>query len=767
MTGTAFGGSQGTSFLTFNGQVASVSSWSDTQIVTTVPVTAATGPAVITANGINSNATAVFTVPPPNISNYFPHGGVPGTQVTINGTAFQPNQRNSTVTFNGVAGAISSWSDTQIVATVPATASTGALQVNVNATASPSWNSFEVPTPTITSVNPPEAPQTGIITITGTGFGASGAYSPDGVSVVFTGFVQFNGAQVEALSWSDTSLTVRVPETALSGPITILKYDAVSNGQPFTIEGAPTVASLSPAKGPVGSTVIVNGSGFGAIQSGSTLSFNGVPAFVNSWSDTSISAVVPAGASTGPVSVTVAGIGGPTSTFTLNTTVQVTDSLGHISSYTSTDIGGSWITTDAQGSGCSSCTVRGNVHQDIDPSTGLVSAVTDELGHTTNFSYDTLNNLASQSAQLDSNNTVTTSYTYNSFGEPLTVIDPLGNKTTNGYDASGNLTSVMSPQPDANTAASVTSFTYDPKGQLTLITDPLGHRTTLAYYPTGLINTITDDVGNVTTYEYDLRGNRTAVIDAAHNRTVFDYDLGNRVTKITYTDSTFVSFAYDSRGRRTSVSDQNQKITMYAYDDADRLTSVTDAAQNVTSYSYDTENNLLSITDAALRTTSFVYDAFGRVTQTAFPSTLTENYVYDALGNLTSKTDRKNQTILYIYDALNRLTHKGYPDATGVDYVYDLAGKIKQVSDPTGVYGFAYDNMGRLVGSTTQYAFLPGQTYSNAYTYDAASNRTGFTAPDGSTVTYVYDTLDVWRLLPIRRLGSSDSATMRSAAARD
>ncbi len=134
----------------------------------------------------------------------------------------------------------------------------------MNATASPSWNSFEVPTPTITSVNPPEAPQTGIITITGTGFGASGAYSPDGVSVVFTGFVQFNGAQVEALSWSDTSLTVRVPETALSGPITILKYDAVSNGQPFTIEGAPTVASLSPAKGPVGSTVIVNGSGFGA-----------------------------------------------------------------------------------------------------------------------------------------------------------------------------------------------------------------------------------------------------------------------------------------------------------------------------------------------------------------------------------------------------------------------------------------------------------------------------------------------------------------------
>jgi YD repeat-containing protein len=112
------------------------------------------------------------------------------------------------------------------------------------------------------------------------------------------------------------------------------------------------------------------------------------------------------------------------------------------------------------------------------------------------------------------------------------------------------------------------------------------------------------------------------------------------------------------------------------------------------------------------------------------------------IGNLTSKTDRNGNIITYVYDALNRLTHKGYPDSTGVDYVYDLVGKIKQATDPTGSYGFAYDNMGRLIGTTTQYTFLPTQTYTNSYTYDAASNRTGFTAPDGSTNTYVYDTLN-------------------------
>jgi RHS repeat-associated protein len=97
--------------------------------------------------------------------------------------------------------------------------------------------------------------------------------------------------------------------------------------------------------------------------------------------------------------------------------------------------------------------------------------------------------------------------------------------------------------------------------------------------------------------------------------------------------------------------------------------------------------------------------------------------------------------ISYVYDALNRLTHKGYPDSTGVDYVYDLVGKIQQVSDPTGTYGFAYDNMGRLIGTTTHYSFLT-PTFTNAYTYDAASNRKTLTAPDGSTNTYNYDTLN-------------------------
>ncbi len=172
------------------------------------------------------------------------------------------------------------------------------------------------------------------------------------------------------------------------------------------------------------------------------------------------------------------------------------------------------------------------------------------------------------------------------------------------------------------------------------------------------------------------------------------------------------------------------------------MTSVTDAANNVTTYGYDTESNLTSIKDANNHTTSFTYDAFGRLTKTTFPSGYIETYAYDAVGNLTSKTDRKNQLLTYTYDQLNRLALKTYPDTTTVNYTYDLDSRVTQVTDPTGTYQFTFDNMGRLTSASASYTFLTARSFTNGYSYDAASNRTGFTDPENGSTAYVYDTLN-------------------------
>ena len=676
----------------------------------------------------------------PFISSLSPIVGGVGTAVTITGSNFGATQGTSTVQFNGaVSTSILSWSSSQIVAAVPSAvpSGTGPVTVTVNSITSNANLLFTAVNPIITSLSPSSGAVGGSVTINGSGFGTSGGN-------VGNDRVYFNGLVAYVVSWSTTSIQVYVPTGATTGPVTVTESGVTSNGVQFTVTGLPVVSGISPGTGAIGSSVTITGSGFGAEQSTSTAAFYGVAAAIISWSDTQIVATVPVGTVTGPVSVKVAGFTGWGPSFTLQQTAYLTDSLGNQSIYTSVIVGGAWNLLQVQGPGCSSCTVRGNVQHTYDGNSNVLST-TDTNGHTTSYTYDSANNMLSQTAHLDDGTPVTTSYTYNSFSEVLTMTDPLGHVTTNTYDAKGNLLTVTSPAPNGQTSASVTQFAYDTKGRLTQITDPLNHITTLTYYPTGLIQSITDTQNHTTSYGYDARGNRTSVVDpingSAHP-TTFAYDIMNRLTGITYPDNTSVSFGYDTRGRRTSATDQNNRTTTYAYDDADHLTSVTDAANNLTQYVYDTENNLTSITDGNNHTTYFNYDAFGRVTQTTFPSTLVETYGYDAIGNLLSKTDRKNQTIQYVYDALNRLTSKVYPDSTTANYVYDLVGKIQQVSDPTGTYGFAYDNMGRLIGTTTQYSFLPGFNFQNGYTYDAASNRKTLTAPDGSTNTYNYDTLN-------------------------
>ena len=669
----------------------------------------------------------------PYLSGMSPSLGGVGTSVTIAGSNFGATQGSSTITFNGAAATVTTWTSSQIVATVPAAVPSGAgpVSVTVNSIASVPIATFTAIKPVITSLAPPAAPIGGTVTLSGSGFGPSASGNQ----------VLFNGTAATATAWRDTGITVTVPSSATSGSVSVVEDSYSSNSASFTVIESLSLSGLTPAIGPLGTTVTITGTGFGSTQSNSVASFYGAAANVVSWSDTSIVTTVPVGTSTGSVSVTVAGETAYGPIFFLTSSLTLTDSLGNTTTYNAQVAGGQWEVTNSQGSGCSSCTQRGTISETYD-SSGNALTRTDELGHTITYTYDSNGNVLSISQPDGNGNTPTTSYTYNSFNEVLTVTDPLGNVTTNTYDANGNLLTVTTPKPNSSTNPSVTTFTYDSKGELLTIKDPLTNVTTLTYTTAGLIYTIKDAQNNITTYGYDTHGNRTSVTDALNHQTTLAYDTGDRLKTITYPDTTMTTFIYDSRGRRTSVTDQNGKTTTYAYDDADRLTSVTDAGNNVTTYGYDTENNLTSIKDANNNTTSFTPDAFGRITKTTFPSGYVETYNYDAVGNLTSKTDRKNQVIGYTYDQLNRLTQKSYPDTTTVNYTYDLDSRLTQVTDPTGTYQFTFDNMGRLTSASTSYAFLTARNFTTGYSYDAASNRTGFTDPESGSTAYAYDTLN-------------------------
>lgn len=70
----------------------------------------------------------------------------------------------------------------------------------------------------------------------------------------------------------------------------------------------PTITSVSPESGAVGSTVAIKGANFSAIASENTIYFGAVKAFVNTASTTELSVTVPSGSTYMPISVTVAGL---------------------------------------------------------------------------------------------------------------------------------------------------------------------------------------------------------------------------------------------------------------------------------------------------------------------------------------------------------------------------------------------------------------------------------------------------------------------------
>jgi YD repeat-containing protein len=233
--------------------------------------------------------------PPPSILSLTPSSGALGQAITIDGSLFGATQGSGTVTFNGVASTPSSWTDTRLIVTVPTGATTGPVVVTANGHTS-AGATFTV-RPGITSLSPASGLVGASVTITGSKFGA----------VQGSSIVAFNGAVAAISTWSDTSIVAAVPVAATTGPVVVTAGGQSSDGAGFTVLGGPSLGSLTPASGAVGTAVVIAGSGFGTTQGSSTVTFNGTPATVATWSDTTIAMTVPTGASSGPVVVSVGG----------------------------------------------------------------------------------------------------------------------------------------------------------------------------------------------------------------------------------------------------------------------------------------------------------------------------------------------------------------------------------------------------------------------------------------------------------------------------
>jgi len=100
----------------------------------------------------------------------------------------------------------------------------------------------------------------------------------------------------------------------------------------FTAVAAPSITSFTPDSGTIGTAVTITGTNFDPVTSKNEVKFNGVLATVTATSATSLTALVPGGATTGPITVTTRG---GTATSATNFTV-ITQPPPTISSFTPT-----------------------------------------------------------------------------------------------------------------------------------------------------------------------------------------------------------------------------------------------------------------------------------------------------------------------------------------------------------------------------------------------------------------------------------------------
>ena len=305
--GANFGDTQGTSAVTLNGVTVTVTSWSATTILGTVPQSATSGNVVVNVGGVASNPVSFTVTSVPAIFGLSPNLGPIGTPVTILGADFGPTQGTSTITFNGVAASVSAWSSTSITALVPVGAVTGPVVVTVGGTSSNSV-AFVVPgAPNIISLSPNFGIVGTTVTINGSNFGASQG----------TSTVSFNGTPATATSWNSTQIIVTVPTGATSGNVTITAAGVTGTAAYFAVTG-PHISSVSTTSAQIGQQIVIKGSFFGATQGSSTVAFNGVPATGTFyWSAQEIDPIVPSGATTGHLVVTVNGATADAGNFTI------------------------------------------------------------------------------------------------------------------------------------------------------------------------------------------------------------------------------------------------------------------------------------------------------------------------------------------------------------------------------------------------------------------------------------------------------------------
>ncbi|NTU32695.1 RHS repeat-associated core domain-containing protein [Brevibacillus sp. HB1.1] len=313
------------------------------------------------------------------------------------------------------------------------------------------------------------------------------------------------------------------------------------------------------------------------------------------------------------------------------------------------------------------------------------------------YGYDALGNLTS----VLENGTTTAEYTYNNFSWKLSEKNPETKAETYTYGKSG----LVKSYKDKNGVTF--NYDYSPFHELTRVYSGAFYEERVYDPQSGLLLSENNNVGNAISYGYDgfHRQNRQTMMGK-------DYQL-------LYSDSddTIDTLVYPSR---TAVSGSAPSMRVeYAYDNANRLSGVSIPGVGTTTYTYDIsrtgETNSISYPGQPTAMQKSI-NSFGELAALNHSDGWNETNGYDLFGNITSQKRSGTNHGLFVYDKLSRIKEESV-EGNVKQYAYDKRGN-RQVYTNAPVdlmrsYEMKHDLFNRLQeykddkGKTT-YTYYPG-----------------------------------------------------------
>ena len=420
-------------------------------------------------------------------------------------------------------------------------------------------------------------------------------------------------------------------------------------------------------------------------------------------------------------------------------------------------------------------------------------------------------------ATLTGPNNLTTSWTYDSFGRPLTENRADGTSTSTAYalcDASCldggaiakyTVTTTQAGAPysivsydmygrkiqtqtqDIHGAAVLSRVNYDNQGRPYQTSQVFKSNTTILWTTVEFDKLdrpvkVTLPDGNISTTTYN--GYTTTTTNAkGQTKTEVKNSQGQLVT-VTDTQAKSLTYQYDPFGNLVKTTDALNNVTILAYDKRGRKTAMDDPDQGVWTYQYDALGQLAKQTDAKFQTVSFAYDKLGRMTQRSEPNSLSNGVLVDGLvstweydtcdatlnpagkcvGKVTKEISSTNYTRTYLYDSLGRATAEldNVDQGYGVTKSFDSYGRVATIAYP-GADGISFSTQN--VYSTSGFLKEVRETGTNkllwqAGTTDNAGRLTQQIYGNGITNTTTYDPL-TGRIVQVKA-GTNDSISNQS-----